>query len=79
MRAACGPPPWRWTRARSVVVVGGGFIGVEVASSLAALGLRPTIVELGGSLWSGSLGSELAAWALGRLADAGVAVRLNAG
>ncbi len=62
----------------AVTVVGGGFIGVEVASSIAALGLRPTIVELGGSLWSGSLGSELAAWALGRLADAGVTVRLNA-
>ena len=29
-----------------VVVVGGGFIGLEVASSLASLGLRPTVVEL---------------------------------
>ena len=30
-----------------VVVVGGGFIGLEVASALAARGLRPTVVELG--------------------------------
>jgi 3-phenylpropionate/trans-cinnamate dioxygenase ferredoxin reductase subunit len=60
-----------------VTVVGGGFIGVEVASSLASLGLRPTIVELGASLWSGSLGSELAGWAAARLADAGVTVRFG--
>jgi 3-phenylpropionate/trans-cinnamate dioxygenase ferredoxin reductase subunit len=42
-----------------VVVVGGGLIGLEVASSLAALGLRPTVVELSDRLWSGSLGVEL--------------------
>jgi len=58
-----------------VVVVGGSFIGIEVASSLAALGLRPTIVEIGDRLWSGRLGSELAAWAADRLAEAGIAVR----
>ena len=62
----------------AVVVVGGGFIGVEVASSLAALGLHPTIVEIGTSLWSGSLGAELAAWATARLTDAGVTVRRDA-
>ena len=60
-----------------VVVVGGGFIGVEVAASLASLGLHPTIVELGASLWSGSLGSELVGWATARLADAGVTVRFG--
>ena len=62
----------------SVVVVGGGFIGLEVASSLAALGLRPTVVELGDALWSGALGRELSDWALGRLDAAGVVVRLGA-
>lgn len=61
-----------------VVVVGGGFIGVEVASSLAALGLRPTIVELGERLWSGSLGERLGSWALERLGEAGVEVRTGA-
>ena len=60
----------------AVVVIGGSFIGIEVASSLASLGLRPTIVEIGARLWSGRLGAELAAWAADRLADAGVAVRL---
>lgn len=61
-----------------VVVVGGSFIGIEVASSLAALGLRPTIVEVGERLWGGRLGAEIAAWAAGRLAEAGVGLRLGA-
>lgn len=56
-------------------VVGGGFIGVEVASSLAALGLRPTILERAGLLWSGGLGELLAGWAIDRLAAAGISVR----
>ena len=60
------------------VVVGGGLIGVEVASGLAALGVRPTVVERTGALWAGALGELLSAWALDRLAAAGVEVRLNA-
>jgi 3-phenylpropionate/trans-cinnamate dioxygenase ferredoxin reductase subunit len=69
-RAATGAPA-----GAPVVVVGGGFIGLEVASSLAALGLRPTIVELGGALWSGSLGVQMSGWALEALAGIGVEVR----
>jgi 3-phenylpropionate/trans-cinnamate dioxygenase ferredoxin reductase subunit len=57
------------------VVIGGGFIGVEVASSLAALGLRPTILERAGQLWSGALGSLLAGWAVARFEEAGIVVR----
>ena len=56
------------------VVVGGGFIGVEVASSLAALGVEVTVVELSGVLWSGALGAELASWARERLEASGVRV-----
>lgn len=62
-----------------VVVVGGGFIGVEVASGLAVLGLRPLVVERAGSLWAGALGEQLAEWGRSRLAEAGVEVRLGAG
>jgi 3-phenylpropionate/trans-cinnamate dioxygenase ferredoxin reductase subunit len=62
-----------------VVVVGGGFIGIEVATSLAALRLRPTVVELGTALWSGSLGNELSAWAIRELAGFGVEARPGAG
>ena len=60
------------------VVIGGGFIGVEVASSLAALGLRPTVLERASALWSGALGSLLADWAVERLDAAGIAVRTDA-
>jgi 3-phenylpropionate/trans-cinnamate dioxygenase ferredoxin reductase component len=59
-------------------VIGGGFIGVEVASGFRALGLRPTILEMGDRLWAGALGSELDAWARERLAGAGIDVRLGA-
>ncbi|HSK94934.1 MAG TPA: NAD(P)/FAD-dependent oxidoreductase, partial [Candidatus Angelobacter sp.] len=61
----------------AAVVIGGGFIGLEVASALAALGLRPTVVELADHLWGGSLGSVLATWAQGALQEVGVDVRLG--
>jgi 3-phenylpropionate/trans-cinnamate dioxygenase ferredoxin reductase subunit len=61
-----------------VTVIGGGFIGVEVASGLGALGLRPTILEMGDRLWAGALGDELDAWARKRLAEVGVEVRFEA-
>ena len=60
------------------VVIGGSFIGIEVASSLRALGLRPAIVEMADRLWAGRLGDELASWALDRLTEAGIEVRLGA-
>jgi NADPH-dependent 2,4-dienoyl-CoA reductase/sulfur reductase-like enzyme len=61
----------------AVVVIGAGFIGVEIASSLASLGLEPTVVEVGERLWSGRLGSALAAWGEDRLRGAGVELRLG--
>jgi 3-phenylpropionate/trans-cinnamate dioxygenase ferredoxin reductase subunit len=61
-----------------VTVIGGGFIGVEVASGLAALGLQPTILEMGDRLWAGTLGDEIDAWARERLHGAGIGVRLGA-
>jgi len=38
---------------KSAVVVGGGFIGVEVAASLASLGMRVTVLEMTPALWGG--------------------------
>jgi 3-phenylpropionate/trans-cinnamate dioxygenase ferredoxin reductase subunit len=61
-----------------VAVVGGGFIGVEVASGLATLGLRPVVIERVDALWGGALGPRLSAWAVDRLSAAGVEVRLGA-
>jgi 3-phenylpropionate/trans-cinnamate dioxygenase ferredoxin reductase subunit len=58
------------------VIVGGGFIGVEVASSLAARGLSVTILEMSDGLWAGSLGPALTAWARDELRSAGVDMRL---
>lgn len=64
-------------RGAPVTVIGGGFIGVEVASALATLGLRPTIVEMAGRLWGGSLGEELAAWGARELERAGIGTMLG--
>ena len=61
-----------------VTVIGGGFIGVEVASGLATLGVRPTLLEMSDGLWSGTLGDELDRWARARLDAAGVTVRTGA-
>jgi NADPH-dependent 2,4-dienoyl-CoA reductase/sulfur reductase-like enzyme len=59
------------------VVIGGGFIGIETAGSLAARGVSVTVVEVADALWGGALGEEVSAWAAGRLADAGVQIRLG--
>jgi 3-phenylpropionate/trans-cinnamate dioxygenase ferredoxin reductase subunit len=58
-------------------VIGGGFIGVEVASGLAALGLDVSIVEMGPELWGATLGRELGAWARTRLQEQGITVNLG--
>jgi len=60
------------------VVVGGGFIGVEVAASLSALGLRVTVLEATSGLWGGTLGEVISGWAQGRLKEVGVDLRLDA-
>jgi 3-phenylpropionate/trans-cinnamate dioxygenase ferredoxin reductase subunit len=59
------------------VVIGGGFIGVEVASSLAARDVGVTVLEAGAALWGGSLGAPLSDWAQARLAGAGVTIRIG--
>jgi NADPH-dependent 2,4-dienoyl-CoA reductase/sulfur reductase-like enzyme len=61
----------------AVTIIGGGFIGVEVASALATFGLRPTVVEMADRLWRGSLGGALAAWGVERLRGAGIGVMLS--
>ena len=73
LRAAAAAAP----RHARVVVVGGGLIGVEVASALAALSLRPVLIEQADALWAGALGERVAAWGRDRLEAAGVEVRLS--
>lgn len=57
------------------VIVGGGFIGVEAAASLAVLGTQVTVLEMAPALWGGVLGPQLSEWAAEVLAAAGVEVR----
>lgn len=64
-------------RGAPAVVVGGGLIGVEVASALTALGLRPAVIGASPLLWGGALGVGTASWAAERLADAGVELHLD--
>jgi 3-phenylpropionate/trans-cinnamate dioxygenase ferredoxin reductase subunit len=59
------------------VIVGGGFIGVEVGASLAAVGARVTVLEMASKLWGGVLGEEPSRWAAERLVEAGVTLRLG--
>lgn len=60
-----------------VVIIGGGFIGVETAAALAGRGAEVTVVELGGALWGGALGSDLSAWAASALEGHGVSIRFG--
>jgi len=61
-----------------LVVMGGGFIGVEVAASLAAMGSAVTVLERSGQLWAGALGETLSNWAAGHLLRLGVELRFGA-
>jgi 3-phenylpropionate/trans-cinnamate dioxygenase ferredoxin reductase subunit len=63
--------------AARAVVLGGGFIGVEAAGSLAARGVQVHVLELSDALWGGVLGPDVSSWAVDRLAAAGVDVRLS--
>ncbi|TMB82741.1 MAG: oxidoreductase [Chloroflexi bacterium] len=60
------------------VVLGGGFIGVEVAASLATIGSSVTVLERSGRLWAGALGETISSWASQHLADLGIDVRFGA-
>lgn len=58
-----------------VVCVGGGYIGVEVAASLTAMGKRCTIVEIEPVILARAFGEEVGRW-FGELVTAnGVAIR----
>jgi len=65
--------------ARRAVVVGGGFIGCEVAASLRMLGLDVTIVEMAPAPLLGVLGDRLAAEVVALHEAAGVTVRCGVG
>jgi NADPH-dependent 2,4-dienoyl-CoA reductase/sulfur reductase-like enzyme len=63
---------------RALVVMGGGLIGCEVATTASALGLSVTILEAGPELLERALGAQLGHWVRRRLEAKGVVVRLDA-
>lgn len=68
-----------WRPGQHLVVVGGGLIGCEVATTARKLGLDVTIVESSDELLQRVLGRRLGRWCRHRLEDLGVAVRLGTG
>lgn len=63
--------------AKSAVLVGGGFIGMELASSLRELGLRVQVVSPGGLPLAKVLGDRIASLLLSRHRANGVEFRLG--
>jgi NADPH-dependent 2,4-dienoyl-CoA reductase/sulfur reductase-like enzyme/rhodanese-related sulfurtransferase len=66
------------SKARRAVVVGGGFIGLEMAENLTARGLEVTIVEMADQLMP-PLDPEMAEYVRSRVADHAAHVRLGDG
>ena len=60
---------------RVVAIIGGGFIGAEVATSLNKRGLRPVIFEVAPAPLVGPLGATVADWLKKLPAEAGVELR----
>jgi 3-phenylpropionate/trans-cinnamate dioxygenase ferredoxin reductase subunit len=54
----------RMSRARNVVVVGGGFIGLEVAATAVKLGLNTVVIEIADRLMGRVLSPRMAGWLL---------------
>ncbi|MHC9789540.1 FAD-dependent oxidoreductase [Corynebacterium diphtheriae] len=63
--------------ASSAAIIGGGFIGIELAENLAHRGIATTIIERGPQIL-GPLDIEMAAFVQQRLRDNGISVRTNA-
>jgi len=64
---------------RRVAVIGGGFIGLELAASAAALGAQVTVIELGPRLMGRAVPARVAATMAGRHVKAGVDLRCGTG
>lgn len=62
------------TGARRAVVVGGGFIGLELAENLQAKGLSVTVVDLAEQILPNVFDREMADWAKQKLQAAGIRV-----
>ena len=72
IKAALGP-------GRRLVVVGGGFIGLEIAASARTLGAEVTVIEVADQLMGRAVAPEIGAWFAALHGRHGVDVRLGAG
>jgi NAD(P)H-nitrite reductase large subunit len=63
--------------AETAVLVGGGFIGLEIAASLTRYGVRSTIVEVEDRVWSRALPSVLSLFVQGYFEERGVRFELG--
>ncbi|CAG7857680.1 nitrite reductase (NADH) large subunit [biofilm metagenome] len=64
------------TKAKHALILGGGFIGLEMAENLAGLGLKVTLLELSSQLMP-PLDPEMASYAEERLLENGIHLRLG--
>jgi NADPH-dependent 2,4-dienoyl-CoA reductase/sulfur reductase-like enzyme len=60
-----------------VAIVGGGFVGAEVATSLLARGFTPIVIEAAARPLLGVLGEEMSEWLVRLPSDAGIELRVN--
>lgn len=63
---------------KSAVVIGGGFIGVEMAENMVELGLKTSLIELSDQILA-PLDKEIAAFAQNQMRDNGVSLILSDG
>jgi 3-phenylpropionate/trans-cinnamate dioxygenase ferredoxin reductase component len=63
------------SRAEHMVVLGGGFIGAEVAAGATQMDTRVTLLELADTLWTRAVGPEMGRFFEAFLRDRGVHVR----
>jgi 3-phenylpropionate/trans-cinnamate dioxygenase ferredoxin reductase component len=67
------------SRAETMVVIGGGFIGAEVAASATQMDTRVTVLELAETLWTRAVGPQMGRFFEEFLRDRGVHVRTGIG
>jgi 3-phenylpropionate/trans-cinnamate dioxygenase ferredoxin reductase component len=67
------------SRAETMVVIGGGFIGAEVAASATQMDTRVTLLELVETLWTNAVGPQMGRFFEEFLRDRGVHVRTGIG
>lgn len=69
----------RLSRSRSICVVGGGFLGLEIAASARTRGLDVTVLEAAARLLPLVMPAELSEWLRGLHASRGTAIHCGAG